>query len=173
MSADPRAAACLELLYSAGAGRSMMVQAIEAADCFRDRTPLNPALRGYVGYEKITSEISRRNSGDESGRFAPLFDAFHADAYPSLGLIYPTIKEGSELRRVLGSLALGLRLTADFADAVASSLSTIVQPLLGSLDLECPGGSVNERTATLLRLHAQMPGGRTSSGSVVGRSGDD
>ena len=103
----------------------------------------------------------RRGDPSEAARFAPLFDAFHTVAYPACSKVFPSLRgEGGELRHALSSLALVLKVTGPFTLSVASSVASLVGPLVGNLDLECPSGSPEDRASTLLRLHAEMPGGQ-------------
>ena len=158
MTADDRAVACLELMLDAP---KKMANAIKAVEMFRTRTLESGELRGLVPYAQITSEIVRRGDPSEAARFAPLFDAFHEIAYPACSKVFPSLRgEGGELRRALSSLALVLKVTGPFTLSVASSVASLVGPLVGNLDLECPSGSPEDRASTLLRLHAEMPGGQ-------------
>ena len=51
-------------------------------------------------------------------------------------------------------------MTGPFTLSVASSVASLVGPLVGNLDLECPSGTPEDRASTLLRLHSEMPGGQ-------------
>ena len=161
MTVDARAVACIELMFDAP---DTLANAIKAVETFRERTAENGNLRGLVPYAQIASEIMRRNNKSESVRFAPLFDAYHEVAYPALGKVFPSLSgEGGGLRRALSALALGLKVTGPFVDAVASSMAATVAPLIGNLDLECASALFPEdRATTLLRLHAEMPGGHVA-----------
>ena len=167
MNDDDRAIACIELMLDAP---KKMANAIKAIEMFRVRTLESGDLRGLVPYTQITSEVVRRGNPSEAARFAPIFDSYHEVAYPTFSRIFLSLKgEGGELRRAVSALALGLKVTGPFTLPVAASVASLVGPLVGNLDLECTSSAPEDRASTLLRLHAEMPGGQV--GRTVNKDG--
>ena len=154
-----------------------LVQAQHAAAALRKALAENPSdsLRSLVPFAGIVAELLRRLENTESERFVPLFDANFARAYPPLAAAFPSVQNGAELRRLVMAFAAGVGVAGALTDSFAEGLSLMLEPLVGLCDKELQGreaSSARDRLASFIRLHKDMPSGRSSAGRLSGSASE-
>ena len=106
------------------------------------------------------------HEASEAARFAPLFDARHAQAYAVFASVFPAAAAGGagDMRRLVEQLAVHQKINAPFTDAVAGVLANKVAGVVSG---------AADSGARLLLLDRKLTDGTPSASASTERSGDN